>query len=139
MNQASTHQRGPEDRSQITVSVTIVGVDDHAQVFYSYTDYATGQRHVDSVVADVAGVVPYHTLFALDYASTRNGWLFEPRLTDKDDYPPTSFWTADNAMSLVTGDKDDYAVHRFSLHFRNRYTQAEIMDDPQENNVRQPR
>lgn len=128
---------GPSHVSQITVTVTVVGVDNHAEVFYTYTDLATGRLHVNAIFADVVAVVPYHTLFVLDYASTRNGWIFDKNIIDRG--PKTQHWPADNAMSMVTLDEEEFATHRFYLVLHNRYTDATIQNDPQEGNVRQPK
>lgn len=125
--------------SQFTVTVTVVGVDHLAEVFYTYTDLATGMLHVNDVFADVVAVVPYHTAFVLDYASTRNGWIFRDEIIDRHGAPKTEHWLADNAMTMVTVNEQEYAKHRFYLVFHNRYTEARLENDPQEGNVHQPK
>jgi len=135
----SDSRQPPHYISQLTVTVSIVGVDNHAEVFYSYTNLATGKLHVNSVFANVVAVVPYHTLFALDYASTRNGWIFDKEIIDVEGAPVTEHWRADNAMAMVTLDDQEFVKHRFSLVFYNRNTEAKIKDDPQEGNVHQPK
>lgn len=135
---ASDPKAGPSHVSQVPVTVTITGVDEFSEVFYTYTDLATGIVHVNDTFADIVAVVPYHTLFVLDYASTRNGWIFRDEIKDRGP-TPTEYWLADNAMSMVTLDKQEFAKHRFYLVFHNRYTDARLEDDPQEGNVRQPK
>lgn len=129
----------PSHVSQLTVTVSVVGVDHHAEVFYTYTDLATGILHVNDVFADVVAVVPYHTVFVLDYASTRNGWIFKNEIIDREGAPKTEHWLADNEMAMVTLDDQEFARHRFYLVFHNRYTEARLENDPQEGNVRQPK
>lgn len=135
---ATEPKAGARHISQVPVTVSITGVDEFSEVFYTYTDLATGIVHVNAVFADIVAVVPYHTMFVLDYASTRNGWIFRDEIIDRGP-TPTEHKLADNAMSMVTLDKQEFAKHRFYLVFHNRYTEARLEDDPQEGNVRQPK
>ena len=140
MHSSSQHANaGPAHVSQVTVNVTVVGVDEHAEVFYTYTDFKTGIVHTNHIVAEVHAVVPYHTLFALDYASTRSGWTFGEKVIDIPDYPETHHWRADNALAMVTADYEKVQKHRFYLVLHNRFTDVTIQNDPQEGNIRQPK
>lgn len=125
-------------RSQIVVLVTVVGVDHEAEVYYTYTDFRTGTLHVSRTIADVNGVIPYDTVFALDYASTRNGWRFsnEIRPAHLDGFHHS---LSDNEMLMVTADDDPRHPRRFSLKYHNHVTGQHFWNDPQEGNVYQPK
>ncbi|HEX8601594.1 MAG TPA: hypothetical protein VF774_03040 [Pseudoduganella sp.] len=122
--------------SQVIVVVTIVGVDDNAQVFYTYTDDELNHVHIEDPWSDVRAVIPYHTLYVLDYASSRNGWRFKRHLVWMG-RPHTEHWRTDNKLGMITV-HDDRKVHRFKLKFHNRVTGYDVKDDPQEANVKEP-
>jgi len=123
--------------SQLIVVVTIVGVDDDSQVFYTYTDNVTSQLKVEDRISHVRAVIPYHTVYALDYASSRNGWRFGPEVTPCHESPPTVSERTDNKMCMITTHKD-HVPHHFEFHFWNKRTGGKFKDDPQEANIKQP-
>jgi hypothetical protein len=122
--------------SQVIVIVTIVGVDRKGQVFYTYTDPAFSSLHVEDVISDVGAVTPYHTLYALDYASSRNGWEFKEHIIEISG-GSTEHHLADNRLSMIThhnSGKD----HKFKFEFYNRWSKESTIGDPQEGNVKEP-
>ncbi len=124
--------------SQLVVIVTIVGVDEFSQVFYTYTDNQENAVHVDVTQSTVIAVPPYHTLYVLDYASSRNGWLFLPDVVPNPvTGPSTVFSLIESSLGLITKHEAG-PRHNFKLHFLNRFTAKDIWDDPQEANVKQP-
>lgn len=124
--------------SQVPVLVTIVGVDAFSQVYYTYADPATGIHYDKSRTCIINAVSPFQTLFALDYATSRNGWIItQPaKLTPSATTPliPSFPDTDGGGFVLITLDftKLDY---RFDLTFFNHMTNNTIWDDPQEGNV----
>lgn len=122
--------------SQVVVIVTIIGIDAKSQVFYTYAEPKTGEIKVHDQFSVTYAVVPYHVLFALDYASTRAGWIFEP--TIRNQVGDTHYSRAEDKMSMTTMDTDPLLTSRFSLGFRRRDTEIVIWNDPQEGNAHPP-
>lgn len=121
---------------QVIVVVTIIGVDDHARAFYTYTDDKLGDLRIGDKHSDVRAVYPYYTLYALDYASTRNGWLIKDEIVPVAGPAPAHHQT-DHKMAIITLHDTD-SVNRFKLEFHNRLTKSHFADDPQEANIKQP-
>ncbi len=122
---------------QVPVVVNIIGLDPSSQAFYSYTDPATGVVNVNSPVCKINAVAPYQTLFALDYASSRNGWsIVEAAKPDPTSTMIPSFPTA-GALALITFEFGslDYS---FIITFTNTVTGDSFDSDPQEGNILQP-
>lgn len=128
--------------SQITVIITIVGVDDNAQAHYTYADPSMNGIHLEELKSKVWAVAPFSVLYALDYASSRNGWRIE-RLEDWSGYPTTPCALFNDDMAIFTV----YAIgpdHNFYLHFKNMrvkgpdHKPSSFKDDPQEGNIRRP-
>ncbi|ELX09332.1 hypothetical protein Jab_2c13980 [Janthinobacterium sp. HH01] len=124
--------------SQVVVIVTVIGIDEKSQVFYTYSEPKKGTINVHDQFSVTFGVVPYHVLFALDYASTRAGWIFEPDIHNH--VGTTKHKRADDMMSITTIDDDPLQTLRFSLGFRRRDTHPPLIiwDDPQEGNAHPP-
>lgn len=130
--------------------VTIVGIDSSSQVFYTFTDDQAANVYVESKQSNVFAVAPFQTLYLLDYASSRNGWLFndqdgvpldpctvshpppgEPVLT-----PPSHQLLANKLVLLTLHPASGVCAYR--LKFFNWITSARTSDDPQEANIKQP-
>lgn len=125
--------------SQVTVLVTIVGVDGSSEVYYTYADPATGEQHVKSPTCSINAVSPFQTLFALDYPTTRNGWrIFGSATANTNPTTPLiPSYQPDGGLALITLDFTSLN-YSFTLTFLNIFTGLKISDDPQEGNVLQP-
>lgn len=122
--------------SQVIVIVTIVGVDQLAQAFYTFTDNNLSDVYVENRESKVYAVIPYHTIYALDYASSRNGWRFEDVIIHVEG-PKTEHKLVNEEMAMITI-HDDLELHRFKLEFKNLVTKRSFKDDPQEANIKPP-
>lgn len=130
--------------SQVPVLVTIVGVDACSEVYYTYDDPKTGKHHDKAPTCKINAVSPFQTLFALDYATSRNGWVvLMPAVrtpTSSEIVQPLipSFPDVEaSRLVLITHDCTDLE-YRFDVIFFNQLTRTTIWDDPQEGNVHQP-
>ena len=122
--------------SQVIVAVNVVGIDEQSTIAYTYTDPQTGQLHVQSPSCLVDAQAPYQVLFALDYASSRNGWIFGSKPPVRAGAPA---WTDVFANDLAIGVRlEDSNPCRYNLILTNRFTRQTICPDPQEGNIRQP-
>jgi hypothetical protein len=133
---------------QVPVLVTIVGVDERSEVYYSYSDPGTGIHHDKSRTCIINAVTPFQTLFALDYATSRNGWTIrKPAVRDPDvkrgisemvsPLIPSSPDKESHDLVLITTDYT-HLEYKFDLIFYNYLTDVSTWDDPQEGNVLQP-
>ena len=124
--------------SQVPVLVTIVGVDGASQVYYTYADPETGKQYVKSPTCSINAVAPFQTLFALDYATSRNGWIVlmpatpDPRTTLIPSFPDCG------CLALLTFDAGSLD-YKFGITFYNTFTKDTVSDDPQEGNILQPK
>ncbi|MCE3607513.1 hypothetical protein LXA47_28495 [Massilia sp. P8910] len=130
--------------SQVPVLVTIVGVDAWAEVYYTYDDPTTGEHYNKWHKCSFNAVSPFQTLFALDYATSRNGWVVispaVPAPTTSTKVQPLipSFPDVDAArLVLITQDWNNLE-YKFDVVFYNQLTRTTIWDDPQEGNILQP-
>ncbi|NHZ83196.1 hypothetical protein F2P44_28555 [Massilia sp. CCM 8695] len=130
--------------SQVPVLVTIVGVDAWAEVYYTYDDPGTGKHHDKAPTCKISAVSPFQTLFALDYATSRNGWVVHsPAVriaTQSEIVQPLipSFPDIEaSRLVLITHDFTNLE-YKFDVVFYNELTRTTIWDDPQEGNVLQP-
>ncbi|MDM5177625.1 hypothetical protein PO883_10520 [Massilia sp. DJPM01] len=134
--------------SQVPVLVTIMGVDKFSEVYYTYADPGTGIHYDKSRTCNINAVSPFQTLFALDYATSRNGWnITKPAERKPTRLPPTSQIvtplipsfpdTEAGGFVLITLDFTNLE-YEFDLTFYNHITKTTIWDDPQEGNVLQP-
>lgn len=130
---------------QVTVLVSILHNEhdtrDPYTVRYSYIDPASQVPVTNSLACILNAKAPYDVLFSLDYCSSSCGWTFVSA-TPKPGNNAPAYSIAPNALSLTTSDmtppgsQQDY---RFDLHFFNVRTNTPWVDDPQENNVPQPK
>lgn len=130
--------------SQVPVVVTIVGIDAHSEVYYTYDDPLSGHHHYKSPKCIINAVSPYQTLFALDYASSRNGWIVTtPAIpqssTSRSVQPliPSSPDFLDARLALITYNRTELD-YSFDVVFFNQITRTQIWDDPQEGNPLNP-
>lgn len=136
----SAQQNPPAWSSQVLVAVTIVGIDQFSKVAYTYTNPKTGKHHVQKRHCRIMALEPYQTVFALDYATTRNGWYFDgPAVPVGLDQPRPSdlliSFPQDSCRILVTYLS---GASRFILNFRNLATGQCVPNDPQEGNILRP-
>ena len=121
---------------QRTIFLTIAGIDEHAEVRYTYWSPVTGDHPVDVPVCDLLVDRPINSLFVLDYASSLNGWIITGIHADARSrpLPPTM---GPNSLSISTFNSDEYRgdLFRFFIDYRNTITGATISVDPQEGNV----
>ncbi|MFM9437995.1 hypothetical protein ACFDR9_005098 [Janthinobacterium sp. CG_23.3] len=125
--------------SQIVVLVSITGLDRKAQVSYTYTDPETGLLHVEATGCSLNAHAPYHTVYALDYAATRNGWCFKKKIKPRNGSNTIPHYRADNRLLMVTEYDELDTEYHFYLLFRNKVTGKSIHDDPQEGNITTPK
>jgi hypothetical protein len=121
---------------QRTISLSIAGIDELAEVKYSYWSPVTGEHHADVPVCDLLVNRPINSLFTLDYQSSLNGWIItgtHPH-THSRTLPST---IGPNELSVSTFNTNEYSgdVFRFYIDYRNTITGAKISIDPQEGNV----
>jgi hypothetical protein len=134
--------------SQVPVLVTIVGIDAFSEVYYTYDDPGTGIHYDKSRTCRINAVSPYQTLFALDYATSRNGWnIFKPAEPKPGMSPITAPITLPLIPSFPDKESGGFVLitldfnnleYKFDLTFFNHITKLTIWDDPQEGNVLQP-
>jgi hypothetical protein len=123
--------------SQVPVLVTIVGVDGLSQVYYTYTDPETGDHYVQSPTCSINAVSPYQTLFALDYPTSRNGWIIAGLATADPTTTLIPSFGTNGCLALITQEFGSLD-YKFGMSFYNNYTEQVISDDPQEGNILQP-
>jgi len=132
-------RKHPPHISQIIVLVSITGVDSQARVSYTYTDPETRKVNVDSRRSSINAQTPYHTVYALDYAATRNGWYFKKKITPRNGSSTIPHHRADNRLLMVTEYDELDTEYHFYLLFGNKITGESIHDDPQEGNITTPK
>lgn len=130
--------------SQIPVVVTIVGIDASSEVYYTYDDPLSGIHYDKSPTCVINAVTPYQTLFALDYASSRNGWVVtSPAILDPSiskpaqQLIPSSPDFQASCLALITYNQTE-VDYTFDVVFFNQLTRTKIWDDPQEGNPLNP-
>jgi hypothetical protein len=120
---------------QRTISVSILGTDNDAQVLYNYSSPITGLTYTNSPQCDLLCNQPSYSLFVLDYAATRNGWAIV-NITPYGDSPALAQTPGAYNLSILTFNpytaQDTY---RFYINYHNTITGAKISIDPQEGNV----
>jgi hypothetical protein len=120
---------------QRTITISIIGTDKDAQVFYSYLSPVTGQSYINAPKCDLVVNQPVYCLFVLDYASTISGWT----IVDTSPYgnsPPLAQTPGALNLSILTYDPhttDD--IYRFYINYLNTVTGVPISIDPQEGNI----
>ena len=132
----SNHMSEKSPIPQRTISLSVAGIDELAEVRYTYWSPVTGEHHVGVPVCDLLVDRPIYSLFTLDYQSSLNGW------TITGTRPNTRSRTLQSTpgpynLSVLTSNKDEYIgdVFRFYIDYLNTITGATISIDPQEGNV----
>jgi len=124
---------------QRVITVSVVGIEHDAHVFYSYTSPVTGKTFFNVPVCDISIDQETYTMYVLDFAASMNGWTFtgmEPR----DDVRPLIPVLAANSLSITTLNPydRDFPRHAYYLEYCNTLTGKKMKHDPQENNVPPP-
>lgn len=126
----------PSPIPQRTISISVLGIDENADVLYSYWSPVTGRNHTDEPRCDLVCNRPIRSLFVLDYPSTINGWIITgsyPHAHSRE-LPPTM--GPDN-LSISYFNDDEYVgdTYRFYIEYKNTVTEKIIKVDPQEGNI----
>ena len=122
---------------QITVLVSIVPANGGFEVLYTYNDPESNQPVVQVPACILDAPAPYYTLFSLDYPASQQGWTLV-EIKPKPGGTAPSYSLGSNTLSLTTLDEGSGSF-RFDLSFLNTVSGDTKLDDPQENNVPQPK
>ena len=126
---------------QIIVIVSIDGTKQGPKVTYAYTDPGKKKPHpvTGQPKCKISAFPPYHAVYALDYASAKNGWYFRKHIVMTDNSRNLHHDRAANRLSMTTKYKAiDKGKYYFYLLFRNQLTGECLHDDPQEGNAPPP-
>lgn len=130
-----THFEPSPAAPQRTITVSIVGTDEHAKVFYSYWSPIFGTSFVNSPSCDMKIDRPTYSLFVLDYQSSLAGWSFVKTGPDGAS-EQLKFQLGPENLSLSTYNPytTDHDIYPYFLYFKN-VNGAQMKDDPQEGNI----
>lgn len=124
---------------QRVITISIVGTDENAEVYYTYHSPVSGVSYIDCPVCDMVADQPINSLFVLDYFSTKNGWTIT-QVTPRRGSPAMD--SVHGALNLSILTINPYTstdvMYRFYLHYVNTVTDAEMERDPQMGNIRPP-
>lgn len=126
--------------AQVVVSVAINVKDGITSIEYHYIDPQTRAPNTDPSICKVKASAPYHTVYALDYPTSKAGWFFDEYVQPSANGPSIPYQRAANRLAMTTMYETlvqdiDY---RFYLLFRNSFTNQVWYDDPQESNSTPP-
>jgi len=123
---------------QRSITLTIVGNDENADVYYTYLSPVTGLSYTNCPVCDMVADQPVNSLFVLDYVSTLNGWTITG-LTPHEGSPSLqSVPGALNASILTINPYTSLETYRYYIHYLNTANGAEMERDPQQGNIPKP-
>ena len=125
---------------QVVVVVSITSGSKGFSIHYSYTN-PTGpisMPNPPSSTCNIDAPPPFHTVYALDYQSTLDGWCFRRRVEPKNGSRPIPYQRAANRLSMTTMCKTIDTKYSFYLLFKNKSKGETFYDDPQEGNVPPP-
>lgn len=124
---------------QRVITISIVGTDQSATVYYSYLSPVTGLAYTNCPVCDLVADQATNSLFLLDFISTSNGWTItaiSPRRGS------ASLESVPGALQLSIMTINPYdpvdAVYKFYIHYENTVSGTQMERDPQEGNIRGP-
>ena len=124
--------------TQVVVVVSITGESNPFNIHYSYTDPTSTVVNPPSPMCYIEASPPFHTVYALDYQSTLDGWCFRRRVEPKNGSRPIPYQRAANRLSMTTICKTIDTQYLFYLMFKNKSKGETFYDDPQEGNVPPP-
>lgn len=123
---------------QRTITISIVGSDADALVYYSYVSPVSGLVYIDAPVCDILVDRPIYTLYVLDYSSSANGWTIRD-ISPAEGSPSLKWEHGAKHLSIMT--INPYKMEEpnrpidYFIHYTNTLTGAVMKRDPQEENV----
>lgn len=125
----------PFSAPQRVITISVIGDDEKAVVYYSYLSPVTGLVYLNAPVCDVLVDRPINTLYVLDYSATLNGWTVTG--TSPHDHSPVlkSELGARNLSIMTINPYKTDDTYSYYIHYANTLTGAVMMRDPQEANV----
>lgn len=124
--------------TQVVVGVSITNGSKGFSILYSYTTPTKTVANPPSPTCKIDAAPPFHTVYALDYQSTLDGWCFRRRVEPKNGSRPIPYQRAANRLSMTTMCKTIDTHYKFYLLFKNKSKGETCYDDPQEGNVPPP-
>ena len=128
--------------AQVVVVVSITTGKKGFNIIYTYTppptDSVPEPPITTSQTCNIQAAPPFHTIYALDYQSTLDGWCFRRRVEPKNGSRPIPYQRAANRLSMTTMCRTIDTKYSFYLRFKNKSKSETFYDDPQEGNVPPP-
>jgi hypothetical protein len=120
---------------QRTVTISIIGNDEHATVLYTYLSPITGLSFINAPTCDLKVDRAINTLFVLDYAATMIGWKITK--TTPNGTPALEQIPGAKHLSLMTCNPYDVPgeTYKYYIHYHNSVTDQNMKKDPQEGNI----
>ncbi|MDQ2822406.1 MAG: hypothetical protein M3Y65_18850 [Pseudomonadota bacterium] len=124
---------------QRVITISIAGIGEKAEVYYTYLSPVTGLSYINSPICDLVADQAINSLFVLDYFSTKNGWTIMA-ISPRKDSPSMEFVRGALQLSILTINPYSNVgmVYQFYVHYLNTVSGVEIKRDPQEGNVEPP-
>ncbi|APA68743.1 MULTISPECIES: hypothetical protein [unclassified Janthinobacterium] len=120
---------------QRTITISIIGNDQNAQVRYSYWSPITGLTYQQSPICDLTSKQATYCLFLLDYESTRNGWTIVNTSPNGTSPVLAQVAGAYNLSVMTINPYTTLDTYNFYINYRNALTGIEVSFDPQEGNI----
>lgn len=122
---------------QRTVTISLSGrmVED-AQLTYSFWSPTDGYTRTASPACDLYQKTATNTLFILDYASTRNGWIILGTEPNPSGSPAleTIPGPANTSIMTMFPNREPGEKYSFYIVYQNTITDVTVRFDPQEEN-----
>jgi hypothetical protein len=120
---------------QRVITISVVGNEENAAVYYSYVSPVTGLVYINAPVCDILVDRPICTLYTLDYSSCFNGWTVT-EISPHDESPPLKWVPGAKDLSIMTvNPHKTHDKYNYYIHYKNSLTGAIMKRDPQEENV----
>lgn len=124
---------------QRVITISIIGTDEAAKVYYTYLSPLTGLSYINCPVCDMVADQAVNTLFLLDYFSSQNGWTIT-ETSPREGSPSLKSVPGPLHLSIMTINPYTSVgtTFQFYIHYLNTVNGVQMERDPQVGNVVPP-
>jgi hypothetical protein len=123
---------------QRVIHVSLREIGNNIAAFYTYVSPLHGTSYIDAPVCDIECDRPTFTLYAVDFASTINGWIIDSAdFGDNPDKLTAKHGPEKLSIQVFNPHNDDDGVANFSIVYsnKNHHHGLPVPIDPQEGNI----